>query len=296
MPREPVERSFSATGARLCYFEWGDPAAPPILLIHATGFHARCWDETIRSLPDDLRVIAVDMRGHGRSEKTGPMPDWTVPAKDIGELVAHLNIKDAIGAGHSMGGHTLVQIAAARPGTFQRLVLIDPVMMTPEIYASPPPWPKGVEHPVARRRNSWASWWEMFDTFKTRHPYSLWREAVLADYCRYGLLPKANGAGFELACPPVVEASIYMGSTGTDIYALAETIDVPVVVLRAKMRDPNAARDFTDFAASPTWEGVAGTFPNGRDVYLPDLTHFIPMQEPELTARFIAGNAEAPQT
>ena len=133
----------------------------------------------------------------------------------------------------------------------------------------------------------------MFDAFKARNPYSLWRPQVLTDYCRYGLLPKANGEGFELACPPAIEASIYMGSTGTNIYPLAKTIDVPVLVLRAKMRDPNAVRDYTDFAASPTWEGVAPTFPKGRDVYLPELTHFIPMQEPELTARYILSDAEA---
>jgi hypothetical protein len=42
-----------------------------------------------------------------------------------------------------------------------------------------------------------------------------------------------------------------------------------------------------DFASSPTWHGVAAAFPDGRDVYLPELTHFIPMQDPELTARFI---------
>jgi pimeloyl-ACP methyl ester carboxylesterase len=287
MPREPVERYFNATAARLCYFEWGPVEAPTIFLIHATGFHARCWDETIRAIPETYRVIAVDMRGHGRSEKTGPMSDWAAPARDIIELVTHLGIKSVIGAGHSMGGHTLVQVAAARPGTFRRLVLVDPVMMAPEVYASPSPWPKGFEHPVARRRNSFASWQEMFETFKRRVPYSLWREKVLEDYCRYGVLPKANGEGVELACPPAIEASIYMGSTGTDIYALAKTVDVPVTVLRAKGRDPNQPRDFTDFSASPTWEGVAKSFPNGRDVSLPHLTHFIPMQEPEQTARYI---------
>jgi pimeloyl-ACP methyl ester carboxylesterase len=287
MSREPVEHYFNATEARLCYFEWGASDAPPIFLIHATGFHARCWDETVRALPESYRVIAVDMRGHGRSEKTGLMSDWAAPAHDIAELVTHLGVKDAIGAGHSMGGHTLVQVAAKRPGVFKRLVLVDPVMMAPEVYAAPSPWPEGVEHPVARRRNSFQSWEEMYDAFKKRSPYSLWRPKVLEDYCRYGLMPKPNATGFELACPPAIEASIYMGSTGTDIYSLARRIDVPVTVLRAKGRDPNQPRDFTDFSASPTWEGVAKSFPHGRDVPLPQLTHFIPMQEPELTAQYI---------
>jgi pimeloyl-ACP methyl ester carboxylesterase len=290
MSREPVERYFKATGARLCYFAWGPEDGEAVLLIHATGFHARCWDETIRALPQNLRVVAVDMRGHGRSEKTGLMSDWAVPAKDIAELVDHLELRDARAAGHSMGGHTLVQVAAANRRAFRRLVLVDPVMMAPEIYAAPPFWPQGFEHPVARRRNSWASWNEMFDAFKERAPYSLWRPKVLEDYCRYGLLPKQSGDGFELACPPAIEASIYMGSTGTDIYALARTVTQPVLVVRARPRDPRVPREYTDFAASPTWEGVASVFPRGRDVYLPELTHFIPMQEPELTAKFIAAD------
>jgi pimeloyl-ACP methyl ester carboxylesterase len=253
------------------------------------------WDQTVAALPEGFRVIAVEIRGHGRSEKTGPMGDWSVPAQDFAELIEHLQLKDAIGAGHSMGGHLLVQIAATHPGAFKRLVLIDPVMLPPEIYASPQmtALPPGTVHPVSRRRNVWSSWQEMFDAFKTRHPYSLWREAVLADYCRYGLLPAASGQGFELACPPAIEASIYMGHAGRDIYALASRVSAPVVVLRAKPREPGP-RDLADFAASPTWEGVAGVFAHGRDVFLPQLTHFIPMQEPELTARFIADeNARA---
>jgi pimeloyl-ACP methyl ester carboxylesterase len=47
-----------------------------------------------------------------------------------------------------------------------------------------------------------------------------------------------------------------------------------------------------DFSASPTWDKVAAQFPNGRDVSLPHLSHFIPMQDPALVARFIQ-NADA---
>lgn len=287
---EPVQHYFAASGARLCYFEWaGEAGAPTVFLIHATGFHARCWDAVVAALPRGWRKIAVDVRGHGRSEKNGPMSNWKVAADDLVEFVSALKLRGAIGAGHSMGGHLLVQIAAELPEAFARLVLVDPVMLPPEIYASPhlTALPPGTEHPVARRRNSWASWEEMFAAFKDRRPYSLWRTNVLQDYCRYGVLPKADGSGFELACPPAIEASIYMGHANTDIYALAKKVRVPVTVLRAKEREPGP-RDLADFAASPTWPGVAGSFAQGRDVYLPALTHFIPMQEPEMTARFIA--------
>lgn len=293
MSVSPTQHTFQASGARIVYFEWGASDAPPVLLIHATGFHARCWDKVVDALPSGFRVIAVDVRGHGRSEKTGPMGDWAVPAQDIAELARHLGLRDAIGAGHSMGGHLVVQIAAANPGMFKRLVLIDPVMMAPETYADARfAGLMAQDHPVARRRNSWVSWEQMYEHLKARSPYSLWRAEILADYCKYGLVPASDGHHLELACPPIVEASIYTGAGNKNILHLASKVDLPVAVLRAKARGVEAAA--MDFSASPTWEKLASTFKHGRDVHLPQLTHFIPMQEPELTARFIAdANATA---
>jgi pimeloyl-ACP methyl ester carboxylesterase len=61
---------------------------------------------------------------------------------------------------------------------------------------------------------------------------------------------------------------------------------VPVTVLRGEKRTRLEAMDFL---ASPTWERLADQFPKGRDVYLPHLTHFIPMQDPALTADYIEG-------
>jgi len=102
------------------------------------------------------------------------------------------------------------------------------------------------------------------------------------------VLPNPDGPGFVLACPPLVEASIYTGSGGRDIHDLFAKIDVPVTVLRGEKRTRMEAMDFL---ASPTWERLADQFPKGRDVYLPQLTHFIPMQDPELVARFVEGRA-----
>ncbi|MEQ1868016.1 MAG: alpha/beta hydrolase [Alphaproteobacteria bacterium] len=284
-----TERFFEASTARIATAEWGRRGDPVVFLIHATGFHSRCWDEVARALPSGLNVIAVDLRGHGRSEKTGPIDDWSVPSRDIAELVEHLNLDGAIGAGHSMGGHILVQIAAANPRAFKRLLLIDPVIMAPEMYQGAPFWPPGTEHPVARRRNSWTSWQEMFDAFKNRNPYSLWVPRVLEDYCRYGLQPAAGG-GFELACPPAIEASIYRGSLGTDIYDAVREVTAPVTILRAKERAPGP-RERMDFSDSPTWPQLATAFQNARDIYLKEMTHFIPMQDPALVARYIAQEA-----
>ncbi|MDZ7670437.1 MAG: alpha/beta hydrolase [Gammaproteobacteria bacterium] len=287
MRHSPAERSFPASQVRLTYFEWGDRGAPTVLLVHATGFHARCWDRTVAALPEGYRVIALDMRGHGRSEKRGPY-QWSTMDGDLEEFVAGLGLEGAIGVGHSMGGHCVTYAAARLPGAFSRLLLVDPVILDPEAYdgARYPGYETAEDHPVARRRNHWVSWQAMFERFRDREPFSLWRADVLEDYCRYGVLPRADGDGFELACPPLVEASIYLGSSGTDVHALIPTIEMPVVVLRAQSRDP-AAEPGMDFSRSPTWVRLAEEFPNGRDVYMPEFSHFIPMQDPPLVARFI---------
>ncbi|MEQ8859530.1 MAG: alpha/beta hydrolase [Pseudomonadales bacterium] len=289
MQGEPTAYQFQTSQIRLSYFEWGPDDAPVVLLVHATGFHARCWDRTVAALPEGYRVIAVDMRGHGRSDKREPYL-WAAFGRDLAEFCAGLGLEGAIGVGHSMGGHCVTQVAAQAPATFTRLLLVDPVILDPEVYGTrQQEFATAEDHPVSRRRNHWASWEEMFERFVDRAPFSLWRRDVLEDYCRYGVLPRADGDGFELACPPMVEASIYMGNSRTDVHDRIPGIQQPVVVLRARAREADSSA--MDFSGSPTWPALAAEFPNGRDVYLPHLTHFIPMQDPELVARFIADPA-----
>lgn len=265
------------------YWEWGDPAGAPVLLAHATGFHARCWDAVARGLGNAARVIAVDLRGHGASTKQGPF-GWDQFGDDIAAFCAALDLRGAIGVGHSMGGHGVTQAAGRLPERFAKLLLIDPVIFDPARYAD---WSSGfpspTAHPVARRRNAWRCPEEMFERFADRHPFRLWRRDVLMDYCRHGLAPAAEG--FVLACPPAVEAAIYQGSGGRDIGATIRALPHEVVVLRARARQrrPGAM----DFSASPTWPALAAAFPRGRDVYLPALSHFIPMQRPDVVVAHI---------
>ena len=277
-----------AGAAELCYFEWGTPKAcsPSWLFCHATGFHARCWDKVIAGLPDDAHAVAVDMRGHGRSAKVPPY-SWQSFGDDTVGLIETLDLSQIIGVGHSMGGHALTQAAARLPQRFERAVLVDPVILDPAIKDRPlrHEFADVSEHPVARRRAEFASWQAMYERFADRMPYSLWRTDVLEDYCRYGVLP-ADGekAGtFSLACPPTVEAAIYMGSSDFDLLPLLPKVTLPVTVLRARAADTDARE--LDFTVSPTWSGLAAALPDAVDLHLPELSHFIAMQAPEVVIR-----------
>ncbi|MEM8697072.1 MAG: alpha/beta hydrolase [Pseudomonadota bacterium] len=284
---EPAERYFGEGDTRLCYFEWGDPADPVILLLHATGFHARCWDAVVAALPGEYRVIAIDHLGHGRSAKPDTLADWTRTAAPLIDLVEHLDLQDVVGVGHSMGGHCLVQIASRIGERFERLVLIDPVIMDPALYGDAPKLADidPSANPVSRRRNLWDSPAQMLERLKEHSSYAIWQTDILLDYCRHGLLPADDGNGYVLACPPMLEASVYAGSLCIDPYPMVATVKTSTRILRA----PPGVRDGTiDFTRSPTWPVLAECFSDAQDIYLADLTHFMPMQDPNRIAAHIA--------
>jgi pimeloyl-ACP methyl ester carboxylesterase len=190
-----------------------------------------------------------------------------------------------------MGGHSITEAAAACPGAFQRLLLIDPVIASPGDY-SKGGWTieqlGGEMHPTAKRKNRFASPAEMFERFEDRPPYASFHRDALRSYCEYGLLPAADGEGFVLACPPETEASVYMTSrTNPGVYDSIRALEIPVMILRA--REPSSGGDVMDFSSSPTWPGLVHEFPNAREVYLPDHTHFLPMEASELVAGYVLG-------
>lgn len=297
-PNDPTQREIRANGTRLVCFEWGHAVAggePSILFVHATGFHARVWDQVIHRL-GGRHAIAVDQRGHGRSEKR-PIRHWRELGEDLAALVRALGLHGAVGVGHSMGGHALTDAAAACPWAFRRLLLIDPVIMSPEGYARGG-WKAdalhGEMHPTAKRKNRFRSPDEMFERFRDRLPYSLFQPAALRDYCHWGLLPAPDGDGCVLACPPETEASVYMTSlTNPGVHDSVRALEIPVTILRA--RESSGDLGVMDFTSSPTWPGLVHEFRHGSEVYLPDHTHFLPMEAPDVVAGYVReGEPEAP--
>jgi pimeloyl-ACP methyl ester carboxylesterase len=268
----PTLKILSSAGLDLAVWDW--PGSNPTLLFaHATGFHGRCWDQIARCFPEHRR-LAVDFRGHGRSSTPEPPYPWRAFGHDLAAVAEQLNVRRAIGVGHSMGGHAMVTAAVLRPDAFAALLLIDPTIFPPEFYGKPL---LDVSF-VRRRRNTWNSTDEMFERFRSRPPFDTWQPATLRAYCEFGLLP--SGGSFVLACPPAVEADIYTHSTdpGANLYGEIPSVSQPVVILRAGTA---ATLEAFDLSASPTPADLAAKFQHGRDVHLKERSHFIPMEWPE---------------
>ncbi len=284
-----MEKNIEVNGVRLTYFERGTSfrgTKPTLLFLHATGFHARVWDKIINNFSEH-HVIAVDQRGHGRSEKK-KIENWTELITDISELIKHLDLLNITGIGHSMGAHALIGACGGLEDRFNNLIAIDPVIPEESAYqeAASEQVESIEQHPIANRRNEFDSPEAMAKRLADKGSYSIFDPEMFMDYCRYGLLPKEGGKGYVLACPPEIEASVYMASrSNADIYAAVRKIEIPVLIIRAK--EIKKDRDLMDFSASPTWPGLANEFKNGHEIHFPDNTHFLPMELPDEISRII---------
>lgn len=290
MNQGPISHRLDTPSGEICWFEWGQAGqGPTLFLLHATGFHARLWDQVVAHLPQGCHVVAVDHLGHGHSHKPATMADWADSCRALLPLVDHLAQQSGgaplVGCGHSMGGYVLALLAAERPAAFRQIVLIDPVIFAPEFYTGANHIvPDPADHPVSKRRNRWESAAQMQAHFSQRKPYATWQADVLADYCQYGLLPADDGDGMVLACPPLLEASIYQNAQRSSPYGLADHITADVTVVRAKLTERASEMDFS---GSPTWPLAAQNLNHGRDLYWPEHSHFIPMEAPEKVAAML---------
>lgn len=284
--RSPISRTFLVNNKSMHVLEWpGDNAAKgdPILLLHATGFHARCWDQIIHQLPN-APIFAVDILCHGKSDSIDAPYNWQSFADYLEALIVQLKLTNITGAGHSFGGHLLTRLAASKPELFKHLLLLDPVIGDPVHIKT---WQKAAQanNPVANRRNQWASAEELQEKLAPKVPFNTWDPAVLTDYCQYGLTPSSTHEGFELACPPRCEAAIYGTSGAEDIYEKLPNIHVPITIIRAQERKESDA--MFDFRPSPTWKNLVDKLPNAKEIYCEDRTHFFPMEDPEFVANAI---------
>jgi non-heme chloroperoxidase len=90
-------------GTQIFYKDWG--SGQPIVFHHGWPLSSDDWDnQMLFFLSKGYRVIAHDRRGHGRSTQTSTGHEMNTYAADVAELVAKLDLRDAIHIGHSTGG------------------------------------------------------------------------------------------------------------------------------------------------------------------------------------------------
>ncbi|GGV96908.1 alpha/beta hydrolase [Streptomyces gelaticus] len=118
------ERVVVRDGVRLVCRDWGGPGQS-IVLLHGLAGHAGEWDVLAGRLSSGYRVVAVDQRGHGTSERDPRDVSRAAYVADAVAVVDQLALQRPVLVGQSLGGHTAMLTAAARPGLVHGLVLVE---------------------------------------------------------------------------------------------------------------------------------------------------------------------------
>ena len=213
--------------------------AKSVLFTHAAGFCAEVWRPVLAELSTLARRAgqpepecrAIDLPGHGKAQPPPPLPLMQWQTFEDAALSAAADLGGGSGAkfgvGHSLGGTSLVLAELARPGTFDALLLFEPI-----IY---PPWvPPGrrEDNPIAggtaRRRNSFASLDAAREYFVSKPLFARWDPRSLEAYMAGGLRAAEDGS-LVLQCEREFEADIYRSDV-SGIWDRLPNIGCPVYV------------------------------------------------------------------
>ncbi|MBI3744895.1 MAG: alpha/beta hydrolase [Chloroflexi bacterium] len=117
----------SRDGVKIAYAEEGR-GKPAVVLVHGWACNHRHLDPQFAHLSKRHRTIAVDLRGHGESEK--PQQDYTIEghANDLAWLCRGLDLPAVVIIGHSMGGQVALEFAASYPGQTAAMVALDSLL------------------------------------------------------------------------------------------------------------------------------------------------------------------------
>ena len=122
----PASRVFFSQRLRLHYADWGNPDAPPLVLVHGGRDHCRNWDWVAAELRRDWHVIAPDLRGHGDSAWTSDghynMAGFVY---DLAQLVHQQGLAPVTIVAHSLGGAISLRYTGIYPGLVRKLVAIE---------------------------------------------------------------------------------------------------------------------------------------------------------------------------
>lgn len=130
----PSSHNYFSQRLRLHYVDWGNPEAPPLLLIHGGRDHCRNWDWVARELRNDYHVIAPDLRGHGDSQWiTGGTYNTLDYVYDIAQLVHQLKLAPLKIVAHSMGGNIGLRYTGIYPDKVEKIVAIEGLGLSPRM-------------------------------------------------------------------------------------------------------------------------------------------------------------------
>jgi 3-oxoadipate enol-lactonase len=245
---------------RLYYQSRGN--GPAVMLVHGLSGNHQLWDRTVPALVDRYRAIAVDLRGHGQSDK--PPGPYSVPgfAADLAVLLDQLAIERAVLVGLSMGGGVVQTFALSYPERVRALVLVSTSSdFPPETRARFHEWAARAEREgmAALAEVLVASW--VAPAFRARDP---------AEFARQVRITAANA--------PHAFAAAARANAQRDWTAQLPRITCPVLFVGGELDGATPQR------AAAIYRQY---LPDVEIHLLPDVGHYVPLEAPEAFNRLL---------
>jgi len=287
-------------GTHIYYKDWGPTSAQPIVFHHGWPLSADDWDNQMMFfLGHGYRVIASDRRGHGRSSQTDGGNDMDTYAADIAQLVAALDLRNAIHIGHSTGGGEVARyVARAQPGRVAKAVLIDAVTpLVVKTQSNPGGTPidvlNGLRAALMANRAQFYLDFASGPFYGFNRPGAKVSEGLIRNWWRQAMMGSIKG---QYEC--------IKAFSETDFTQDLESIDVPVLVIHSKDDQIVPYADSAPLAVKLLKNGTLKThegLPHGccqtnPEIINPEILAFIggdaqPQSEPEKMEIHVLGEA-----
>ena len=260
-----------ANGIRHHYLEWGDPAGSPVLMVHATGLSSHSWKPIARRLASNFRVMALDQRGHGDTDRSNRGYSFELVGEDVASVIEALSLRDLRVVGHSSGGLAMLIAASMLEDRITKVCLVET-----RVGESPANAPPGELQDRARRtrlkRQVWESRDAMCQAYRQRGAFRNWNQEAFEAFIEGAtrLLPDGRA---ELKCPPEVEATFYEQRDSLQVSKYLEGLRGQYLLLLGSYPEAQTVQDsgVTRFLEMVTDSKVK---PMGMG------SHFLPMEYP----------------
>jgi pimeloyl-ACP methyl ester carboxylesterase len=287
----PTSRIFFSQRLRLHYVDWGNPDAPPLILLHGGRDHCRNWDWVAAALRRDYHVIAPDLRGHGDSAWSASghytMANYIY---DLAQLIHQQDLAPVSIVAHSLGGNIALRYAGLYPENVRRLVAIEGLGPGPRSHA------EADRKPIAERMRAWIDAQRAY-AGRQPHRYATVEEA-------YARMQEANRHLSPEQARHLTQHGVNQNEDGSYSWKFDQYVRLwpaydmtrdAIAELWARIACPTLLVYGTEsWARSPAEDGRLAYFRNARVLGVPNAGHWVHHDQLDLFLREVGAFLRTP--
>ncbi len=213
--------------------------APILHLSNANGFPPKTYHQALEPLFEHFHVLSFLPRPWWGTSPPEWLRSWDQMADDLLNKLKGMEAKKVVGIGHSLGGVLTLCAAVRQPELFEKVILIDPTMLSPRFL-----WRVRLMKLIGkdarsfliegalRRKRTWESRKAAYQYFRDRKLFKEWSDEMVLAYTEGMTAPSPTG-GVYLTYSPEWEAQIYR-TIPTDVWKMAKMLKVPTLVIRGE--------------------------------------------------------------